>query len=310
MADLQRRLAALGYSSGADEIGTFGPATSVAVSAFQDQRGLRIDGICGEQTWAAVVEAGFRLGDRRLYQRKPMMRGDDVADLQRRLGALGFDAGKVDGIFGPDTASALEEFQRNAGITPDTIFGPDELQVLARIGNRGEGLVAELRELAALRGQARSFTNLRIVVGHRGGLDGLATSLTRMLRRQGADAVTIAHPDGSELAQQANAATASLFMELASLGAQPGCRTSYYRGYNTMSPAGRALAEQVQAHLPAALGVPGLGACGMAVPVLRETRMPAILLELGPTTMLVEHGPNVIAALAQAIDAWVAPHVP
>ena len=36
-----------------------------------------------------------------------MLRGDDVAELQRRLNALGFDAGREDGILGPETEAAL-----------------------------------------------------------------------------------------------------------------------------------------------------------------------------------------------------------
>ena len=45
-----------------------------------------------------------------------MLRGDDVLDLQHQLNALGFDAGRDDGIFGPHTADALREFQRNVGV--------------------------------------------------------------------------------------------------------------------------------------------------------------------------------------------------
>ena len=285
-------------------MGAYGVATHRAVTAFQAARGLRVDGICGEQTWAGIVEAGYRLGDRRLYQRKPMMRGDDIADLQRRLGALGFDAGKVDGIFGPDTAAALADFQRNAGLTPDEIFGTDELQVLSRLGSRGAGLVAELRELAALHDPPRSLASLRVVVGERGGLDALANALGRALRRHGADSVVLHHPDGSELAQQANVAGGTLFVEVASLGALAGCRCSYYRGYSTSSPAGEALADCLAATVPTTLGVPSLGTTGMALPVLRETRMPAVVCEAGPTTMLVERAPAVIGAIAASISQW------
>ena len=38
-----------------------------AVREFQEQRGLRVDGICGPETWGALIESGFRLGDRLLY---------------------------------------------------------------------------------------------------------------------------------------------------------------------------------------------------------------------------------------------------
>jgi len=277
-----------------------------ALVGFQTDRGLRVDGICGAQTWAAIVEAGYRLGDRRLYQRKPMMRGDDVADLQRRLGALGFDAGKVDGIFGPDTAGALADFQRNAGITVDGIFGPDELQVLERLGHRGDGLVAEVRELAALRWSARTLEGLRVVIAERGGLDALSTAIGRLLARHGAEVRVLHHPDGSELAQQANAAGARVFIEVASLGAEDGCRCAYYQGYSTSSPAGRQLAERLQATAPGALGVAALGTCGMAVPVLRETRMPAVVCEAGPTRLLVARAPGFATAVAEALSAWVA----
>lgn len=262
--------------------------------------------MCGEQTWAAIVEAGYRLGDRRLYQRKPMMRGDDIADLQRRLGALGFDAGKVDGIFGPDTAGALADFQRNAGLSVDGIFGPDELKVFERLGQRGEGLVAEVRELAALRWSARTLEDLRVVVGERGGLDALTSALGRLLRRHGADAIVIHHPDGSELAQQANAAGAQVFVELASLGSVTGCRCAFYQGYSTSSPAGRDLAERLDARVPTALGVDSLGVCGMALPVLRETRMPAVVCESGPTLLLVERAPALVGALVDGLAAWAA----
>ena len=307
MADLQRRLATLGHGCRGDIDGQFGPETGRSVEAFQTVRGLRVDGICGEQTWAALVEAGYRLGDRRLYQRKPMMRGDDVADLQGRLGALGFDAGKVDGIYGPETAGALAEFQRNAGLTVDGIFGPDELQVLERLGHRGDGLVADLRELAALRWSTRTLAQLCVVVVERGGLDALAGAAGRVLRRHGADITVLHHPDPSELAQQANALKAAVCIELASLGEGEGCRCAFYRGYHTSSPTGQDLAERLSSAVAAALGLADLGAVGMAIPILRETRMPAVVCEIGPTAALVADGPRVAEALADALERWIAP---
>ena len=47
--------------------------------AFQEQRGLRVDGICGPETWGALIESGFQLGDRLLY-----LSGDDAARRRRR----------------------------------------------------------------------------------------------------------------------------------------------------------------------------------------------------------------------------------
>ena len=134
--DLQRRLGRAGFDAAADETGRFGPATVDAVRRFQAARGLAVDGTCGNQTWNALVEAGYRLGDRLLYHRTPMLRGDDVADLQGQLGNLGFFADRIDGIFGPLSAAATVDFQRNAGLTSDAICGPETVAALERVGGR------------------------------------------------------------------------------------------------------------------------------------------------------------------------------
>ena len=164
------------------ELGSFGPTTERELRAFQEHRALRVDGICGRETWTALVESGFRLGDRMLYVRRPMLRGDDVVELQRRLNTLGFDAGKEDGIFGPDTAGALSEFQRNAGLGCDGIFGPDTADALARIGalkigTLAEGSVASVREREALRRGPHRIEGRRVFLAVAPGFGALADRL-------------------------------------------------------------------------------------------------------------------------------------
>jgi peptidoglycan hydrolase-like protein with peptidoglycan-binding domain len=56
--DLQVRLGALGHEIPLVEAGDYGEATEQVVRTFQSTRGLRVDGICGPQTWSAVVESG------------------------------------------------------------------------------------------------------------------------------------------------------------------------------------------------------------------------------------------------------------
>jgi N-acetylmuramoyl-L-alanine amidase len=80
------------------------------VTEFQQARGLHASGQCDDATWTALVEASYRLGDRTLLLTAPNMRGDDVAELQSILARLGFDCGRVDGILGPSTTRALEDF--------------------------------------------------------------------------------------------------------------------------------------------------------------------------------------------------------
>lgn len=309
--DLQQRLARLGFGTTGSDPATFDPATFDdatvgAVRAFQAVRGLRDDGICGAQTWAAVVEAGYRLGDRLLYLREPTLRGDDVAVLQRRLGGLGFDAGRVDAIFGPRTKSAVDAFQRNAGLTVDGVCGPATLSMLDRLGPGGAGRepVAVVRELELLRRAPRTLQGRRVAVGDAGGLHAAATAAARALIGAGAQVVVVQHPDQSEHATEANAALADVYVGLRLDVDAQGCTTAHYAGHSYVSPAGRCLAVLVQATLPGALGIADGGVRGMALPVLKETRMPAVVCELGPPSTVVARTAELADALAQALSAW------
>src|SRR5205823_2785214 len=290
------------HDTAGDEPGTFGGTTEAAVRAFQERRGLRVDGFCGPQTWASVVEAGFRPGDRLLYYTSPMLRGDDVAELQRRLSALGFDAGRVDGIFGEDTQRAVLEFQRNAGVTADAVCGPATLSALARLGARGpEALpVAGVREREALRQSPRTMKGRRVVVGQLGGLDALAVALARALADAGAEAIPLHHPDGSAQAQQANGVGAEVFVGLAA--ADDGCPTAFYAAHRFESSGGRRLAACIQAEVPSVLGMKSAEPAGMSLPVLRETRMPAVLCELGPPAVVVGRGAELACAFSRALE--------
>jgi len=53
-----------------------------------------------------------------------MLRGEDVLAVQARLLELGFDPGKVDGVYGPMTAAAVIAFQSSRQLDADGIVGP------------------------------------------------------------------------------------------------------------------------------------------------------------------------------------------
>ncbi len=60
---------------------------------------------------------------------------DQVRQLQQALNDNGFDAGEVDGVFGPRTRAALSRFQSRAGLQPT---GQMDQQTLALVGLFGQ----------------------------------------------------------------------------------------------------------------------------------------------------------------------------
>jgi N-acetylmuramoyl-L-alanine amidase len=303
--DLQQRLAAAGHDTG-DEPGTYGDLTEVAVRHFQARRGLVQDGICGRDTWAALIEAGFDLGDRLLYLRRPMLRGDDVADLQLKLASLGFDPGRVDGIFGPQTENALADFQRNAGLTTDGVCGPDVLEGLARLGSKTAeaGQVAGIRERDRHHRAPRQLVDQRIVVGNLGGLEVPAQAIARVLRDAGAVVLVTDHPDRSIQAAEANAFAADVYLGLCvSKGGT--AQAAYYATTGFASLGGRHLARLLHEQTAGGVGVGPLAPTGMRIPVLRETRMPAVVCHLTAVDELVERHPEFAQAVARAVERWV-----
>jgi len=132
--DVQKRLLMLGFDLGSTGVdGVFWGATLTAVRRFQAEHRLDEDGVVGNETWAALVDATFRLGDRLLYLKFPYLHGADVRILQGALNVLGFACGEPDGIFGAFTERAVGEFQANVGLAADGIAGPETIGAVERL---------------------------------------------------------------------------------------------------------------------------------------------------------------------------------
>ena len=293
--DVQHRLLGAGMRIEPDELdGSFGASTEAALREFQRARGLPPDGILGPDTWGQLVEAGYRLGDRTLYLRSPAFRGDDVRELQRMLNALGFDAGKEDGIFGPRTDRGLREFQRNVGSAVDGIVGLDTVHAITRYRPAvGAPSRAVVREGEAARGPGLALAGSTIAIDpdriDADELDlalAIASELSEELTRLGARPLLLRK--GSELApvderiRRANAGNAAALISIA-VGSgeqvERGSACFHYGTPTTHSPMGRRLAESIQHALLRSLGLPDGGLHPRSIAILRETRMPAARIE-------------------------------
>jgi peptidoglycan hydrolase-like protein with peptidoglycan-binding domain len=114
--------------------GDYGPATTAAVTAVQQQAGIaKYPGQVDAATLAAMVDLWRK-------QRLPAPQEDvttgpallkigasgaDVAAVQRRLVALGYRPGGTDGNFGVETLSAVTAFQKHEGLDRDGVVGAD-----------------------------------------------------------------------------------------------------------------------------------------------------------------------------------------
>jgi N-acetylmuramoyl-L-alanine amidase len=307
--ELQQRLAAVGFPVAAEELGSFGSATEAQVRAFQEQRGLGVDGVCATETWNALVESEFRLGGRLLVVRRPMLRGDDVAELQHRLNGLGFDAGKEDGIFGPDTEAALTEFQRNAGLATDGVFGPETAAALERMsgpraGTPTEGSVASVREREELRRGEYRLDRCKIFVAVAAPLEAVGTQVNRALTDRGAEVeLDDTGADDSALADAANRFGADLFLGIRP-ASEPGARCSYYSSGRFRSEVGFKVATAVGSEIGAVLRT-DVSVCGLAHAILRETRMAAVVCEASVPTDRADRAVGSLDDVAAAIGRGV-----
>lgn len=135
---LQELLNKHGYNTGHAD-GIFGETTDKAVRAFQNAKGITVDGIVGEATWAKLTE-----GETTQPQPKPeakpdtgasvtrilkLVDGSAVRNIQKALQKHGYQVA-VDGLFGTDSYRAVKEFQKSKGLTVDGKVGANTAKAL------------------------------------------------------------------------------------------------------------------------------------------------------------------------------------
>lgn len=85
------------------------------------------------------VEMVSSLGKRLLKIRSPLMRGEDVRELQGLLLQIGYDCDGIDGIYGQDTRGAVKAFQHASRLTEDGEYGQNTHTMLMAALQAGDG---------------------------------------------------------------------------------------------------------------------------------------------------------------------------
>lgn len=292
----------------------FDDHVDAAVRAFQQSRGLIVDGIVGRETERSLSEAQFKLGDRPLAYSESggtRTRGDDVAELQRQLSHLGFFYGHIDGEFGTPTQAALRELQANVGLDPTGVCDGATISALTRINRSlSPSQAFSLRDYERL-SQASAALSGRVIALDpavasdvpKGVLDGdemtegsitldIARRVASILERFGASVVLTRDEDEvftlADRIERIRESGASLAIAVhCDWMANPTASgaSGFYWGLpesnEIRSPIGERIAHLLQREVVARTGMVDLGVHPRSWDILRSSHVPSVQLELG-----------------------------
>ncbi|MFZ4107546.1 MAG: N-acetylmuramoyl-L-alanine amidase [Candidatus Planktophila sp.] len=270
--------------------------TQAQIRSFQQARGLSVTGLIDEVTARALEEARWKLGDRSLnLQTPPLMRGDDVAALQSRLTEMGFDCGRVDGIYGSRSEAAVKEFQQSVGINVDGKCGPATIIALLRLTRIvSGGAPSAMRESATQRNRGPALAN-KVIVLNPDGVDPLIYDVAvrtegRLLALGASVFLTRGvsnNPSEIERIAFTNQSGADLMISL-HLDTYPnelahGAATYFYGSdaHGVHSIVGERFASLVQRELCARTDLTNCRTHAKAWDLLRLTRAPAVQIDCG-----------------------------
>lgn len=139
--------------------GNFGPGTQSAVEKFQQDFGLDVDGVVGNETWKCLV--------------------DEIKPIQQALKKKGFYKDAINGIAKTSTFTAVKAFQKSRGLSDDGMVG---ISTKARLFNENENNADEML-LPLKSGDKGDYVlflqhALRILCCSPGGIDGVYGSGT------------------------------------------------------------------------------------------------------------------------------------
>lgn len=286
-----------------DAAGTYGSSTKSQVRAFQYSKGLNPTGFCDATTWNVLIESHWKLGDRLLYLRTPMLRGDDVSQMQGHLSWLGFDPGKIDGTFGPNTHHGLAEFQVNIGMTGDGICGPETIAELTRNYGRSSVTIYNVKEMIHFDALSKKSTDTTIAIASGLGLNVDAELIRSNLVRNGFRSANYCHYDLTTLASLCNESNSDLIIYLECI---PNTEStiSYFRGFQYTSEIGQSLAKNLSTSLRTIEGMGTISPIGSTHRMLQLTKAPCIVISITENQVWSRRAVMIASLITTTLTRW------
>jgi len=282
----------------------------------------------GEITWNEIVEAGYRPGGRLIYLRQPPFRGADVMELQRMLNDLGFDPGAVNGLFDERTVRATREFQYNAGLMPDGVVDAGVFKTLKTYADQTLG-THQIPDKSGGYFPENLFSGAIVVDAAHGGRDrgyvcpgnhgfteadlnlAVAQDLSQILPARQilltrSDDEEVSHSDRAYLANSSGAKMV-ISIHHAHHGSPraEGTASFYFSRLGYQSHRGRMTATYLQRGVTRALDTLDIGELGRSYDILRETNIPAVVVEplylTNPRELELASDPYYSTTVAEAI---------
>ncbi|GEK57733.1 hypothetical protein CHL76_01380 [Marinococcus halophilus] len=300
---MKEDLYTLGYLDIANPNERFGPQTEAAVKEFQRDHGLYVDGVAGPKTLSKISEVlstkgsdneESDVGDPGNYGSISIMKigttYDGVIQLKLDLEALGFmSVSNPSNQFDSATDKAVKDFQRSKNLAVDGVAGPNTMKALRAALNVEETYPSE---------SAVSGKTIVLDAGHGGSDPGAVANglrekdinlettkyLASKLRAAGANVVMTRESDKyltlSQRSSIGNRANADAFISVhTNAGGGNGIETYWYSKYERAES--KELAEEIQAGMIRATSGRDRGVKQGNFHVIRETKVPSVLVELG-----------------------------
>ena len=132
VANVQKHLAAAGFAPKRGT-GKFDERTAGALKAFQQKAKLPATGVVNAKTWKALQKSYILTNSKAAPSQSLNERSGAVKASETLLKKLGFNPGKIDGLFDRNTLKAVKAYEKSQGSKVDGVIGTRQLAQMTRL---------------------------------------------------------------------------------------------------------------------------------------------------------------------------------